>query len=125
MSRYSHFTAQRLKQAMDAQGLNAQELADKSGVGKSSISQYLNGKYTPTTTNARKLAMTLLVSTDWLLGLDADAVGFDDDVFLAELSKGHYPKIMKLIDTVKDLDDYFVDKVLDYATRVHNMQNDL
>lgn len=34
-------TAKRLREAMEAMNLTAQELADKSGVGKSSISHYV------------------------------------------------------------------------------------
>lgn len=126
MSRYSHLTACRLKQAMKEKHITAQELADKSGVGKSSISQYLNEKFTPTSTNAKKLAAALGVNSDWLMGIEpSDATGFDDDLYFAELSKGHHPKVMKIIAISKTLDDYFLDKLLDYATKVQNMQNDL
>ena len=63
-------TAKRLRDAMNAMNLSAQELADKSGVGKSSISHYVNGNNEPKSINAAKLATILEVSPMWLMGFD-------------------------------------------------------
>ena len=52
-------TANRLKQAMNNININAQELADKSGVSKASISQYVNGSHKPSNISAPKLAQVL------------------------------------------------------------------
>lgn len=40
-------TAKRLRYALQECGLSQQELASRSGVSKSSISQYINGTHTP------------------------------------------------------------------------------
>jgi len=70
MSKYSPLTANRLREAMLKKNLTAQELSDKSGVGKSSISQYLSGKYTPKNVIATKLGSVLNVDPEWLMGMD-------------------------------------------------------
>ena len=65
-------TANRLKQAMNKINISAQELADKSGVSKASISQYINGSHKPSTISAPKLAKVLMVNAMWLMGFDID-----------------------------------------------------
>ena len=50
--------------------MTAQELSDKSGVGKSSISHYVNGSNEPHNKNAAKLASVLNVNPQWLMGFD-------------------------------------------------------
>ena len=52
--------------------MTAQELSDRSGVGKSSISHYVNGNNAPHTINAGKMADVLRVNPMWLMGFDAD-----------------------------------------------------
>ena len=63
-------TAKRLKEAMDECGIISQELADKSGVGKASISQYLNGSHKPSNLSSGKMATVLNVNPVWLMGFD-------------------------------------------------------
>lgn len=58
----------RLKQAMDEQGINQTDLATKTGLGKSSISQYISGKNEPTAFRLKMLADALDVSPAWLKG---------------------------------------------------------
>lgn len=65
-------TAKRLKQAMDNMNMSAQELSDKSGVSKASISQYVNGSHKPSNISAPKLAKVLMVNAMWLMGFDID-----------------------------------------------------
>lgn len=54
--------------------LTAQELADKAQVSKSSISQYINGKNSPSNFTAKKIADCLKVKVNpaWLMGLDVE-----------------------------------------------------
>lgn len=65
-------TANRLKQAMNNINISAQELADKSGVSKASISQYVNGSHKPSNISAPKLAQVLQVNAMWLMGFDME-----------------------------------------------------
>lgn len=62
-------TSQRLKEAMSEAGINAQELSDRSGVGKSSISQYVNGSHAPSNITAYKIGKVLNVKPEWLMAL--------------------------------------------------------
>lgn len=63
-------TARRLKETMDECGIISQELADKSGVHKSSISQYLSGSHKPSNISSGKMATVLNVNPVWLMGFD-------------------------------------------------------
>jgi len=59
--------ASRLKQAMKTAGLTASELSKASSVGKSDISNYLNGKYLPKQDKCYLLAKALNVDPGWLM----------------------------------------------------------
>lgn len=63
-------SAIRLRELLNEKCMSAQELSNKSGVSKASLSQYLSGKYTPKNTSAKKLADVLKVNPAWLMGLD-------------------------------------------------------
>lgn len=64
-------TALRLREALEDANISQQELADKSHIGKSSISHYINGSNEPRNKTAYKLAEVLKVNPAWLMGLDA------------------------------------------------------
>lgn len=55
---------------MNIRKLKAQDLADLSGIGKSSISHYVNGTHCPSNETAQILADVLKVNPLWLMGLD-------------------------------------------------------
>ena len=59
---------------MNAKGITAQELADRSGVGKSAISHYVNGNNEPRSRNAGKMADVLDVNPLWLMGFDIEVI---------------------------------------------------
>lgn len=63
-------TAMRLRKILAEKNMTAQELANRSGVGKSSISHYINGNNEPHTLNAGKMADVLGVNAMWLMGYD-------------------------------------------------------
>lgn len=63
-------TAKRLKQALDKCSMKPQELSEKSGVSKASISQYINGSHTPSNISSGKMATILNVNPLWLMGFD-------------------------------------------------------
>ena len=62
--------AKRLKQSMDEKKMNATELSQKSGIGKSDISNYLKGKYRPKQEKIFLLAIALNVDPVWLGAID-------------------------------------------------------
>lgn len=63
-------TARRLQEALDEKHLSQQELADKSSVHKSSISQYLHGDHKPSNITSAKMGSILNVNPLWLMGFD-------------------------------------------------------
>ena len=60
----------RLKIAMDVRKIKSVELSEKTGIGKSSISQWLAGKYEAKQDKIYLLANALEVDESWLMGLD-------------------------------------------------------
>lgn len=67
---YLKVSSKRLGSLLSELGISQQELADKSGVLKSSISQYLSERATPPNINAGKMAKVLSVDPLWLMGFD-------------------------------------------------------
>ena len=70
----------RLKKAMNIRGIKQVELANKTGIDKSLISNYLQGNYKAKQDKLHKLAIALDVSEGWLMGynVDMDREWFDD-----------------------------------------------
>lgn len=86
-------TASRLKQALSDHNMKPQELADASGVSKSSISQYINGSHAPSNISSSKMASVLGVNAMWLMGFDVSKTkefsgteGKIDGIFLKKFS---------------------------------------
>lgn len=65
-------TAKRLSYILALRDMSAQELANRSGVGKSSISHYINGSNEPHNKNAGMMATVLRVNPQWLMGFDVE-----------------------------------------------------
>ena len=62
--------ANRLNTAMRIRGIKATELSEKTGISKSSLSEYINGKYEAKQDGVYLLAKALDVNEAWLMGLD-------------------------------------------------------
>ena len=59
---------ERLNEALKLRGITAAELANKSGLAKSSVSRYLSGENIPRSIAIGKMANALNVSPAWILG---------------------------------------------------------
>lgn len=66
----NELTAKRIQLALSNANIKSQELADRSGVGKASISQYVNGSHVPGNISAEKIGKILNVNPLWLMGFD-------------------------------------------------------
>lgn len=66
----NEMTAKRLLLALSNANIKPQELADRSGVSKSSISQYVNGSHAPSNISSGKIGKVLNVNPLWLMGFD-------------------------------------------------------
>ena len=75
-------TAKRIKEAMSDMGITQQELADKSKIGKSSISHYVNGTNEPGNKSAYMMSKVLNVNPGWLMGLDVPKYNDNTDMSL-------------------------------------------
>lgn len=62
----------RIKELREKQGMKQMDLAEMTNIGRSSIGSYEIESETPTYVNLIKLAETLNVSTDYLLGYDTE-----------------------------------------------------
>ncbi len=60
----------RLKEALDAAGMKPIELSEATGIPKSMISYYLNGKTKPKADRIHIISQKLNVNEAWLLGYD-------------------------------------------------------
>lgn len=63
-------TANRLNEALHDANMTAQELSNKSGVSKNSISQYRNGVFKPSPVSSAAIGRVLGVNSLWLMGYD-------------------------------------------------------
>lgn len=68
----NELTAKRLQFALSNANMSQQELVEKSGVGKSSISHYINGSHAPSNISAGKIARVLGVEPLWLMGFEVE-----------------------------------------------------
>lgn len=62
--------AERLQEAMDLRNKKQVDLANETGLSKSSISRYLSGEMEPKNKQTYKLARALDISEQWLWGYD-------------------------------------------------------
>lgn len=65
---------EKLKKAMQDLGINQAQLVGMTGIGKSSISQYLSGKNIPTEERQKNIAVSLGLATDYFEKDDAETV---------------------------------------------------
>lgn len=78
----------RLKEAMRLRKYRQIDLANKTGIGRATISCYMSGKYKPKAKNVLSIAGVLNVSVPWLLGEDVPMeVDSTIDYYVAEEDK--------------------------------------
>ena len=64
----------RLKEALEVRSMTAAELSKRSGIGKGSISKYLNGLVVPKQSAIGEMARALMVSPAWLMGYEVSMI---------------------------------------------------
>ena len=70
MNKPTELLKNRLKKALSERGFTQQDLADKTGISKSSISQYLSGYAKPKDDRVYAISLALDINEAWLLGYD-------------------------------------------------------
>lgn len=120
-------TSERLKELMALKGLRQIDIAEKTGLGKSAISQYVSGKITPKQDKVYILAEGLNVSPTWLMGYDVPMEkipatenpnnGYYTDPETAELAEKLRtdPDMKILFSAAKDLTPEEMQQAADYV----------
>ena len=93
--------SERLNEAMQAKNISQAQLVEKTGIGKSTMSQYLSGKYKAKQDNITKIAEALHISPAWLMGIDTEMEKPEES--LEEIFAYNLNKFMVKYD--KDIDD--------------------
>lgn len=107
----TYITSMRLREALAENNMTAQELSNKSGVGKSSISQYVNGSHSPNNISAYKMSIVLKVRPEWLMGFEVDKE-YDKDLMEMAITTARIKMIEKLPEEGKKELDSFIDYLL-------------
>ena len=105
-------TARRLSEAMNDKNIKAVELAEKAGITKGSVSQYLNGRNRPTNINAGKMADVLGVDAMWLMGFDVPKHTEDRNPIIGYIAESG---LAEIIAEAKMMDDETAKNLLAYA----------
>ena len=79
--------AKRLNAALEKNNMRPADLAEKTGIGKSAISQYMSGAFKPKQVRTEKIANALGVSVAYLMGYD------EPDIEIAQSACRPYPVI--------------------------------
>ncbi|MBX8456270.1 XRE family transcriptional regulator [Apilactobacillus kunkeei] len=99
----------RLKEAMEYKKIKSAELSKLTGIGKSSISQWLSGQYSAKQDKIFLIAKALNVNPSWLIGADVP------------MTNESTPE--KIFNIVNQLDNSRQAKVYDYASEQLKEQN--
>ena len=84
----------RIKEALKDRDMTAAELAKKSGIGKGSISKYINGLVIPKQSAIGSMARALGVSPAWLMGYDVDKdAGDKAQIIIDGILSGKFEKL--------------------------------
>lgn len=100
----------RLTNAINIRGLSATELCDMTGITKSSLSHYMNGRYKPKQDRLVVLAKALKVTPEYLMGFDVPME--QDDFESAKLEERLNIYFGKLVD-LDEADREFILKQID------------
>lgn len=90
-----------------------QQLSEKTGVNKASISQYVNGKNVPSSLTAKRLCLPFRISPAWLMGFDVPKY---DTKPLEPVSAPLTSCEQRLIELNRQLNDEGQEKLTDYAS---------
>ena len=99
---------ERLNEALYMRGMTAAELANASGINKSSLSRYLTGENIPRSKAIGKMAQALNVSPAWILGYNVTIDGKTViEIDLNNLSEENRTRLQAyyqaLLDSQKDI----------------------
>lgn len=110
LSQYEELSRARMKKLIDTYCNGSQQIfAERTGLNKASVSQYMNGKNTPSTKTAEKIAKAFGCSPEWVMGFA------DDDNGLSDGEKILISNYRKLSPIEKESIDNIIDKMANGA----------
>lgn len=92
-------TAKRIREALSDKEMTQQELANKSGINKSSISQWCNGRNRPDSFSAYDLSLVLDVAPEWLMGFPVPK--YNLNIEYQKMSNTQQQRLMKYVELLK------------------------
>lgn len=104
----------KLKDALKYRNMTQTDLVKMTGIGKSTMSQYLSGKYTAKQENITKIAKALNVEPTWLMGIseigpkECDEWDSNSDKLISYLTQSHI--FTNLITSI----DWSIEQCVDY-----------
>lgn len=113
--------AERIKEGLRLRDMIQADLVEKTGLPKSAISSYINGKYEPKQPAIYLMAKALNVSEAWLMGYDVEMNQDDDiprtkDALLEYFHKN--PQLKVLFSLSEDLSEEDLDYLVKLAKRM-------
>lgn len=103
MNEYALRSQERIRQLIKERcGGSQQAFADRVGINKASVSQYVNGKNAPTNLTATKIALAFDVAPAWVMGFEVPPVDMLNEITakLERLSPHKLELVNNLIDTL-------------------------
>lgn len=119
--------SKKLKLAMELNNITQAQLSRKSGLSKSSISQYLSGKFEPKSENLFILANALEVSVEFFYQdeTNSDNLIKEDDNSIYQSSSNKLEEIIRGIfsnlDFLKEAEEIPFDNKLDYLKKLEDL----
>lgn len=109
--------ARRFQYILNLRGIKSKDLAERTGINKSSISQYLNGHNVPKSDRAEELAKVLNVSPAWLMGFN---VQMNDDRIESHEYESHTinQSIMEVDKQIDSFEKWFFNDVIGYSEAI-------
>lgn len=114
----------RIKYLIDTYcGGNQQRFAERVGIGKSSVSQYVNGTNFPGNIRAGKIAETFSVNPVWVMGFDVPMY-VEKDISVRSAHVGakriRDPRLTDALEKYFELSESEKQNVIDYIDFVYN-----
>lgn len=116
--------SQRIQEGLEMRNMKANRLSELSGVAKSSISDYINGKGTPNSKTVFKLANALNVSEAWLLGASDSYERQSDSIYMTTQEESLVSKFRKLDEYDKIKVESYTDGLLS-NDKYHQMKREI
>lgn len=112
---------ERIKIALRERDMKQSELANLTGIHKSAISSYINGKYEPKQNAIFQMAKALNVNEAWLMGYDdvdmeKEAIPRTREGILEYFHKT--PELKVLFSVAEDLSEEDIDFLVDMARKL-------